>query len=564
MADGSGAPVDEYQSVQAIAASARGNATGGGCAECHDGNWIHVRYEYTEGDPITDAVFVVQKPNDGRQGGEVITEGVLAIGPQAEHDFVHVDLGDYSGPVEVFFFDDPTEPVPYTEPAPVADERGWLERAADTVADSAKWSGGVLQGDFNEDMSTGQIITNAVMTAVPGIDQVADARDLIANGKALLWDKRYNELVVWVGVFACLIGLIPSLGSLAKGVIKIIWKNAGEMGRVLIYINKALHRTGVAKINGYRFVKKLGDEVVSRVGEVSQKFDEFLDFCASKASFFGASSLLASIETVRGMARQKFNEVATEISARISRGLAAFATHAWRVMPGQGIIVRRAMAATRQAYGSWQDTMRRIGFDKNALEAGAEPIDADAARFFDDAQILASRWYDELLSDPKLPPYLRQQAEASPDFFRRQLATFGSKPHYETFTPKQSLYRVIDKPDGHTGGFWSKAIPPDDEAAWRARDAVKNGWNEAGAFIRAEVPPPPAGLVGEIAPQQLENYPGKMLRGGGEQVWLPGPKEGAVAQTQVKEYWHTAWNDRAPINPSRASLKAGNPNECDL
>ncbi|MDP0930089.1 hypothetical protein Q0601_23180 [Paracoccus onubensis] len=113
----------------------------------------------------------------------------------------------------------------------------------------------------------------------------ADARDLIANGKALLWDKRYNELVVWVGVFACLIGLIPSLGSLAKGVIKIIWKNAGEMGRVLIYINKALHRTGVAKINGYRFVKKLGDEVVSRVGEVSQKFDEFLDFCASKASF---------------------------------------------------------------------------------------------------------------------------------------------------------------------------------------------------------------------------------------------------------------------------------------
>src|SRR5688572_4284799 len=107
MADGSGAPVDEYQNVQAIAASARGNATGGGCAECHDGNWIHVRYEYTEGDPITDAVFVVQKPNDGRQGGEVITEGVLAIGPQAEHDFVHVDLGDYSGPVEVFFFDDP-------------------------------------------------------------------------------------------------------------------------------------------------------------------------------------------------------------------------------------------------------------------------------------------------------------------------------------------------------------------------------------------------------------------------------------------------------------------------
>lgn len=556
--DGSG---NEYANAQAVAATQRGAATGGGCAECHVGNWIHVRYEYTEGDPVTDAVFVVQKPNEGKPGGEVVAEGVLTVSPQAEHEFVHVDLGDYSGPVEVFFFDDPTEPVPIEETPEVADERGWLARAADAVVDSAKWSGGVLQGDFNEDMSTGQIITNAVVTAVPVVDQVADARDLIANGKYLIWDKRYNEIAVWVGVFACLVGLIPSFGSLAKGILKLVWKNAGELGRILIYINKALHQTG-KKINGYRFVKKLGDELVGKVGEVSTKFDEFLDFCATKAGYLRLTSLLATIEHVRGMARQKFNQVAAEISARISRGLAEYATRAWRVMPGQGIVLRRAMVATRQAYDSWQDTMRRIGFDKNALEAGAEPVDANAARFFKEADELAARWYEELLSDPSLPSYLRQQAEASPDFFRKQLATFGSKPRYETFTPGQSLYRVIDNPDGHAGGFWSKAMPPDDEAAWRARDAVLNDWNEAGAFIRAEVPPPPAGLVGEIAPQKLND--GIMLRGGGEQVWLPGPREGAVSKSQVKEYWHTAWNDRAPVNPSRASIKSGNPNECDL
>lgn len=135
----------------------------------------------------------------------------------------------------------------------------------------AEWTWDVAQGDFNEDMSTGQIITNAVVTAVPGIDQVADARDLIANGKALIWDRRYSELVVWVGVFACLIGLVPSLGSLAKGVIKLVWRNAGEVGKILIYINKALHKTGM-KINGYRFLKELADELPGHVGTVTQKF----------------------------------------------------------------------------------------------------------------------------------------------------------------------------------------------------------------------------------------------------------------------------------------------------
>ncbi|PXW80824.1 hypothetical protein BZA02_105318 [Ruegeria sp. P4] len=555
MADGG------YDAAQAAAASQSGNAVGGGCAECHTGNWIHVRYEYTEGDPVTDAVYVVQTPNDGATGGSVIAEGVISIGPDAEHNYVHVDLGDHSGPVEVFVFDDPTEPAPYEEPQPVEDEAGWLSRAANAVMSGAEWTWDVAQGDFNEDMSTGQIITNAVVTAVPGIDQVADARDLIANGKALIWDRRYTELVVWVGVFACLIGLVPSLGSLAKGVIKLVWRNAGEVGKILIYINKALHKTGM-KINGYRFLKELADELPGHVGTVTQKFNSFLDSCLRKLPSWGGAQLRESIEHVRSMANSMFPRVADEIQQRLLRGLANFASRAWRVVPGQGIIVRRSMQATRQAYDSWQDTMRRVGFDKTALEAGAEPIDASTARFLVDIEELSAKWAEEFLADPNLPRYLREQAEASPEFFRKQLATFGSKPRYETFAPGQSLYRVIDNADGHTGGFWSKSMPPDEESVWRARDAVLNDWNEAGAFIRAELPPPPAGFIGEIAPQKLAD--GQMLRGGGEQVWLPGPRSGSVSRDQVKDYWHTTWNDRAPTSPSRASLRAGNPNECDL
>lgn len=59
-------PFDEFADGQAAASALGNRATDNGCATCHQGNWIHVRYDYTEGDPITDAAFVVQKPNDGK------------------------------------------------------------------------------------------------------------------------------------------------------------------------------------------------------------------------------------------------------------------------------------------------------------------------------------------------------------------------------------------------------------------------------------------------------------------------------------------------------------------
>ncbi len=561
----------EFAATQAEASSQHGQAVGGGCVRCHEGNWVHVRYEYTEGDPVTDATFVVQTPNGGKPGGTVLHEGVVSIGPSASHNFVHVDLGGHDGPVEVFFFDDPTEPVPFTEPAPVKDERGWLEWAADgvvsagrAVGDGAAWVGNVAMGDFNDDMTTGQIVTNAIVTAVPGIDQVADARDLVANGKALLWDRRYTEIGVWVGVFACLIGLVPSLGSLAKGVIKIIWKNAGEMGRLLVYINRALHRTGIARINGYRFVKELGEGLAGKVAEVAAKFDEFLDDCAAQARRFGMTDLLASIETVRGMARQKFDEVAAEISARIARGIGQYATKAWRLLPHQSIVVRRATVMARQSFESWQETMARIGFDKNALEAGAEPIDDATKRWMVDSGVRSARWRTELLADPKLTPELRTFLQQ--DVGGRatdMLKTFSTKPTVVNFSESpRTLYRVIDGPEKINGSFWSRAEPPSDEAAWRSRDAVLNGWNEGGAYVSAAVPPPPAGLVGTIAPQISDVDPTKMLRGGGEQVYIPGRP--AIPESQMRQYLHTDWNDRAPVSATRATSQAGHAGECDL
>ncbi len=45
----------------------------------------------------------------------------------------------------------------------------------------------MIQGDFNEDPTVVQIITNAVITAIPVVDQVGDVRNIAAGVKMLAW-----------------------------------------------------------------------------------------------------------------------------------------------------------------------------------------------------------------------------------------------------------------------------------------------------------------------------------------------------------------------------------------
>ncbi len=80
------------------------------------------------------------------------------------------------------------------------------------------WFWGVLQGDFNEDPSLSQTIVSSIITAIPIIDQIADVRDIIANLHQLSKDS--SDVWKWVALAITLIGLIPVVGSLLKGVFK--------------------------------------------------------------------------------------------------------------------------------------------------------------------------------------------------------------------------------------------------------------------------------------------------------------------------------------------------------
>ncbi len=91
-----------------------------------------------------------------------------------------------------------------------------------------EWLWEAIQGDFNQERSTGQIVFDTAISMIPGVDQVCDVRDIVANCKQINDDK--TNTWAWVGLCLTLVGLIPTLGSLLKGVFKIFFLFVRRMG----------------------------------------------------------------------------------------------------------------------------------------------------------------------------------------------------------------------------------------------------------------------------------------------------------------------------------------------
>lgn len=186
------------------------------------------------------------------------------------------------------------------------------------------WVWGTIQGDFNEDPSVGQLITNAVITAIPLVDQVADARDLTANIKALVWDKRYDDFTVWLGFFFTLIGLIPTVGSLLKGVLKLVWKSS-KLDEVLKFFNAFMKGNGVRWLKELRAGKlkqysqdaaKMAKEVIDSVSSTIKEAMEYVPSWAGNL-YQKMQDVLNVLREVRSRVDDMFSKVTAELEQKL-------------------------------------------------------------------------------------------------------------------------------------------------------------------------------------------------------------------------------------------------------
>lgn len=230
--------------------------------------------------------------------------------------------------------------------APVNDA---IKKGKETAADIAEWLWVVLQGDFAEDQTTAQIVTGTVISMIPFVDQICDVRDICANATKIKEDS--NNPWAWVGLILTLIGLFPVLGSLFKGIFKVILApirrfmlkpvtkglkfTGGNIYKLaepaietgITELNKFLARPAVknaikkAKItNIYKAIANKIREVKALVSKQSllKVFDQlvghlrdtvkFIEKYASKAVGAKAKQMLQSVVEVRNLANQKLGE----------------------------------------------------------------------------------------------------------------------------------------------------------------------------------------------------------------------------------------------------------------
>lgn len=181
---------------------------------------------------------------------------------------------------------------------------------AQTRSGALNWVLGVLQGDFNQDPSLSQTIVNTVLTAIPGLDQLGDARDLIANTIQIARDP--SNTWAWMGAALTGVGLVPTVGSVLKGVGRIAVNGDGAYD-----VYRALDRLGINEPG--RFLR---DNVGGLARDAVDRIDQGLDRLAD--ALRGISGLHPSIagavgelDNIRNMGTDRLQMAADHVQRSV-------------------------------------------------------------------------------------------------------------------------------------------------------------------------------------------------------------------------------------------------------
>lgn len=224
-----------------------------------------------------------------------------------------------------------------------------IKKGEETLKDIADWLWVVIQGDFAEEQSTAQVVTSTVISMIPFVDQICDVRDICANCSKIKEDD--SNPWAWIGLILTLIGLFPVLGSLFKGIFKVILApvrrfmlrptaKLAQLTGANIYkiaepaiesgikeLNKFLARPAVRKALKEAKITNIYKDTATKVREVKgmlttkallDVFDKlikylketfnFIDKYASKGVALKAKKLLNIVIEVRNAANKKLGE----------------------------------------------------------------------------------------------------------------------------------------------------------------------------------------------------------------------------------------------------------------
>jgi hypothetical protein len=290
---------------------------------CPNKNWIELIYKYDSRRAVSGASYEVY---------DAATNRSLASGCLDNMGFARVDgLPDNVKDVRFLFTSDPKpfEIFPGYKPKPhnLTPASTEVREEDGTIVSVAKWLGTSLAGDFADDQTYGQIAFGTVVTLIPVVDQVGDVRDIVANLHRLTFRKQYDEFSPWFGLVVTVIGCVPEIGSVVKGVVKALFKavTSGAKRLPLTKLIRLLNSLGEGNV--IRFLRDIlskihdfGQNAAKRIGKIlkaiKKKLENWRAIAFGKAEAM-IDELLESISEVYkrlpAMARQVIEWIATNL-----------------------------------------------------------------------------------------------------------------------------------------------------------------------------------------------------------------------------------------------------------
>jgi hypothetical protein len=421
--------------------------------------------------------------------------------------------------------------------------RTLYKTAEDKLAGTAEWVWVVIQGDFAEEQSTAQVITGTVVSMIPLVDQICDVRDVVANCKKI--NKDASNTWSWVALALTLIGLFPTLGSLAKGGLKILFahgrKATFKLGTQAVSSDYFKLLTPYLEVGIKKFNEFLATPPVRKL-MASMKLDNPYKWFAEQARALmgkiSTSALLAAFdEVIKALGKltdmvKKYGTAAMntqvgqllQLVKKVRDG--ANAQLAKVLKPVQDTvdrIARRLEVEADNTYRAYTNAINPHAFQRPTLDAEIAVFKADRPKWVD---VVREEKFPEIKEVPSIPAgYPKVNAVDGP--LNEAYRTFHDMAPKE-IPPGTTLYRVLDPGSKDNSICWmSKAefekLKSKDD--WRRNFAVWSYWNKNGEFATYHVPPgqPLKVWEGTTASQVLRDGAGNIVSaGGGKKFILEG------------------------------------------
>jgi hypothetical protein len=418
--------------------------------------------------------------------------------------------------------------------AQLRDALAWATDEEDTRAPGTNpfvWFWEAIEGDFNENRSTSQILIDAGISMIPLVDQVCDLRDLIANCRKLSKDQ--TDVWNWVALVLTLIGLFPALGSLVKGVLKIFFgfvrkygadKISDAVDAAMRWTISFLRRRRVQEYlkahNVDEVLKWLATEIKAvrakiSVSELTAAFDRAIKVVEVM------SGKVELVPILGGKAKQALMEI------RKIR-LAADKHFVRALKPVQDIVDTAILRLEREAL----QRQKGIVDVRNIHYRGALPEPTAVAlmrssrtrpNWLNDGPV--SQW-PQADADAMAPLVALKVKDGWPPLQPHNIESFHKLIHAEIKGPAR-LYRILSPNSRAMSDCWvSEKVfsdiqnSPDPRAAWRKFLAVWPDWNVNGQFVVYALKAGESLKVwrGPASGQKKTSLPDSHLEGGWEQI----------------------------------------------